>query len=482
MEHITRAAAYCRVSTDLLEQQSSFENQKAFFRSYIESHPGWELVEIYADEGITGTSAEAREGFMRMLNDAERGSFKLLLTKEVSRFSRNLLDTVRYTRELKALGVGVIFLNDGISTLDSDAELRLGIMASVAQEESRKTSERVRWGQQRMMERGVVFGRSMLGYRAKNGMLLIEPSGAGLVRRIYDMYINGNMGIRTIAKTLTDEKIETANGKHEWAGATILKILKNERYCGDLIQHKTYTPDYLTHRKKRNTGQIDTVCLYDHHEPIIERSAWNAVQAELNRRRPSNDNISAHGNRYALSGKIKCTRCGKAYTARTRKNSNNKISRIWYRGCLCEGISRSLKEKDIVIMLKSYLSCLKGKTITDSLLKTIDDSLTLHSPSTDLEHAKEATEKRLKRLLDIYLSGDIEKELYIDRKKKLNETLHELNAKQNRLEAKDVAGEIQRVLICLLNGADEDANFYLSLVESVKGCENELFTITLRQL
>ena len=181
-------ASYCRVSTDKEDQANSFASQQRYFKEYIDRQPDWELYRVYADEGITGTSTKKRVQFNHMISDAKMGKFQIILTKEVSRFSRNILDTIGYTRELKALGVGVLFMNDGINTLEPDAELRLSIMGSIAQEESRKTSTRVKWGQTRQMERGVVFGRSMLGYDVKDGTLTINPEGAELVRLIFHKY------------------------------------------------------------------------------------------------------------------------------------------------------------------------------------------------------------------------------------------------------------------------------------------------------
>ena len=164
-----RVAAYCRVSTDNEDQANSFESQQRYFRQYIERNPDWELYEVFADEGISGTNTKKRKEFNRMIACAKNGDFDLIITKEISRFARNTLDSIYYTRDLKKHGVGVIFMNDNINTLDGDAELRLAIMSSIAQEESRKTSERVKWGQKRQMEQGVVFGRSMLGYDVKVG-------------------------------------------------------------------------------------------------------------------------------------------------------------------------------------------------------------------------------------------------------------------------------------------------------------------------
>ena len=169
-----KVASYCRVSTDKDDQANSFETQKRYFREYIESHPDWELYEIYADEGITGTTTKKRTRFNRMINDAYEGKFQMIITKEVSRFSRNILDTIAYTRELKAIGIGVIFATDRINTLEPEAEMLLSYLASMAQEESRRTSSRVIWGQTRQMERGVVFGQSLLGYDVKDGVLRSE--------------------------------------------------------------------------------------------------------------------------------------------------------------------------------------------------------------------------------------------------------------------------------------------------------------------
>ena len=199
-----RVASYCRVSTDQEDQANSFVSQQLYFRQYVQRQPDWELYEIYADEGITGTSTKKRAAFNRMIHDAYMGKFQLIITKEVSRFSRNILDTISFTRELKEIGVGVLFMNDGIHTLDPDAELRLSIMASIAQEESRKTSSRVKWGQTRQMERGVVFGQSLLGYDVKNGKLTVEPEGAALVRLIFHKYGVEKKGTSVIARELQE--------------------------------------------------------------------------------------------------------------------------------------------------------------------------------------------------------------------------------------------------------------------------------------
>ncbi|MBR5187669.1 MAG: recombinase family protein, partial [Clostridia bacterium] len=251
---LKRVAAYCRVSTDKTDQKNSFEAQKEYFMRYIQNHAEWILYEIYTDEGITGTNTKKRKGFLKMLEDAETRCFDLLITKEISRFARNLLDSVYYTRMLKRFGIGVLFLNDNIFTLDGDAELRLAILASIAQEESRRTSERVKWGQKQRMEKGVVFGRSMLGYDVKDGKMTVNLEGAEIVRKIFYQFAEENFSISQIARNLDAEGILPMHAKN-WNPSVILRILKNEKYKGDLKQKKTYTPDYLSHEKKINRGE-----------------------------------------------------------------------------------------------------------------------------------------------------------------------------------------------------------------------------------
>lgn len=231
-------ASYCRVSTDKDDQVNSFEAQKRYFKEYIARNPEWELYNVYADEGITGTSTKKRIQFNRMISDAQEGKFKIIITKEVSRFSRNILDTIAFTRELKALGVAVLFMNDGINSLDSDAELRLSIMGAIAQEESRKTSARVKWGHARQMERGVVFGHSMLGYNVEHGKMTLEPEGAKIVQLIFYKYGIEKKGTSIIARELREAGIRSYRGHVNWSNAHILRLLKNEKYAGDLLQKK----------------------------------------------------------------------------------------------------------------------------------------------------------------------------------------------------------------------------------------------------
>lgn len=337
-----RVAAYCRVSTDKEDQANSFENQQRYFQSCIAQNPDWELQAIYADEGLSGTSTKRRTQFNRMISAALSGEIDLIITKEVSRFARNTLDTLEYTRKLHRHGVGVVFLIDNIDTRQQDGELRLTLMSSLAQEESRKTSQRVKWGQTRQMERGVVFGRSLLGYDVADGKITVNPAGAETVRLIFHSYLVARKGAHTIARELRESGRTTSRGNCNWSSATVLKILKNEKYCGDLVQKKTYTPDYLTHEKKYNDGQEPYVILRDHHEPIIDRQTWEATQEEIKRRQRGSSLHNGSGNRYPLSGKILCGACGSCFHARTKTNSKGQLYRVWRCGrATQEGASKN---------------------------------------------------------------------------------------------------------------------------------------------
>jgi len=318
---------YCRVSTDKDDQANSLESQINYFSNFIKNHPNWTLGEIYYDEGISGTSINKRKNFIRLIEDALNGRVQFIITKEVPRFARNTVDTLSFTRKLKEHNIGVYFVLDNINTLDSDGELRLTIMAALAQEESRKTSERVKWGQRRRMEAGVVFGHNLLGYSVINGKLIIKPEEAKLVKIIFEKFLNG-YGSHALAQILRAHGAKSKHSK-QWCNTTVLKMLRNEKYVGDLCQRKTYTTDYLTHNRKYNRDTTDMIYLKNHHEPIIDRDTWERVQAELARRSP-NDNIkSKHSNRYWCSGKLVCGECGRKFAKRAKKLKSGENIKAW---------------------------------------------------------------------------------------------------------------------------------------------------------
>ena len=453
-----KVASYCRVSTDKDDQANSFEAQQRYFKEYIDRQPDWELYEVYADEGITGTSTKKRTAFNRMINDAHMGKFRLIITKEVSRFSRNILDTIAYTRELKQLGVGVLFMNDAINTLEPDAELRLSIMGSIAQEESRKTSSRVKWGQTRQMERGVVFGRSLLGYDVKDGTMTINPEGAELVRLIFQKYGIEKKGTSIIARELREAGYTTYRGNTKWSNSHILKILKNEKYVGDLVQKKSITPDYLTHDKKRNHGEEELVVIERHHEPIIDRDLWNLVQCEMKKRDRHGALGAGHSNRYVFSGKIKCGECGASFVARKRERKNGSYYKYW---CCYTAINEGKRHLDpqgnqvgcdigkvirddlALDILKQVIATLKVdrkwiiRNVTDIAMEAIQEGETDSTDSAErLEYEISQIMKKKEAVLDAFFSRSITKDEMRMMNERYDKELAELHSRMDAVKAR----------------------------------------------
>lgn len=321
-----RVAPYCRVSTDNDDQINSLENQIQYYSEFVQNNKNWVLVDMYVDEGITGTSTKKRKDFNRLMADAYNGKIDLIITKEVSRFARNTVDTLSFTRKLKEHNVGVYFINDNIDTRDKDGEFRLTIMASVAQEESRKTSERVKWGMKRQMERGFVFVTSMFGYDLYKGQLTINEKESEVIKRIFHKYVYEGKGIGVIANELINEGIPVAKRITKWKPDTIRGILSNEKYVGDLLQKKTVTPNYLEHKSVINDGFEEKIFIPNHHEAIIDRETWDLAQKEINKRQVLRNKKSRYSNTYWCSGKIICSECGSVYTHKTKSLKNSKYS------------------------------------------------------------------------------------------------------------------------------------------------------------
>ncbi|MCI8405688.1 MAG: recombinase family protein [Oscillospiraceae bacterium] len=491
-----RAAAYCRVSTDKEDQANSFESQQRFFHTYIEQNPDWELVEVFADEGISGTSTKKRTEFNRMIQYAKAGCLDLIITKEVSRFARNTVDTLQYTRDLKRLGVYVLFLNDNIHTKDPDGELRLTIMASIAQEESRKTSERVKWGQKRKMEQGFVFGHHMLGYDVRDGKLSINEKGAQAVRLIFHKFLEEGKGTYTIARELREDGIEPSVYMKKWSNIAVLRILQNEKYCGDLIQKKTYTPDYLNHEAKRNRGQEEYVILRSHHEPIISREQFERAQKELERRSPSPEERAKHSNRYCLSGKIQCGCCGARFVARTKHRKDGSQCKAWrcfeatqhgaskvdkagnHIGC---DINYQIRDEDFMLMLQTIvkqLQCNQERLISN-LTETVRTVLsTFESRDMDADKWEQkltAVTQKKERLLDLYLGGELSKseyhrmsERYDTEMENLQQQLQKANKRKSiQANQKELLADISDPIRGLMLGEKQDDTFYRNLVDRI---------------
>lgn len=460
MDKKLRVAAYCRVSTEKDDQVNSLQNQQQYFTEFIGSHESWTLCRVYFDEGISGTSVKNRDGFHQMMTDAESGKFGLILTKEVSRFARNTVDTLSYTRKLKQLGVGVVFTIDNIDTRDNDGELRLSIMATLAQEESRKISERVKWGQKRRMEQGVVFGRDLLGYTVKNGHLTVNQEEAEVVRLIFHKYVNEGKGTHVIARELREENIAPKRSR-EWSNTVILRVLHNEKYVGDLCQKKTFTPDYLSHAKKYNRGNEDMVYLKDHHEPIIDRDTWNRTQEELQRRSPSVEQKSKYSNRYWCSGKILCGECGQHFVSRTKKLKSGEVYKAWrcYAaanhgqkktdtlgdevGCSSESINDKVLRFCVACALNQLQ--INKETLKQEILQELALVTRTKKKESPVAFYKkiEKLEGKKRHAIDLVLDGTITKEELKQQKAMYDEEIASLQGKISALEEKDTAQQEQ---------------------------------------
>lgn len=314
-----RLAAYCRVSTEHEEQIGSFENQVQYYTDFCERNEQYRLAGIYSDAGISGTGTKKREGFLRMIADAKDGKIDMIITKSISRFARNTADCLHYTRELRDLGIGVWFEKEGIRTTDPGGELLFTILSSLAQEESRNISENTTWGIRSNFKKGKphMNGDAIMGYKAGgHGRLEIHEEEAEVVRRIFREYLE-RRSPEEIARGLNRDGITGTRGKVSWSAVTIMRMLENEKFKGDLLLQNFYTVNYLTKKMTKNRGALDQYYVTDAHEPIISREMWEAVQQETAERR---NYLIRHGLRKlsnadmgGFSGRVFCKHCGGRY-------------------------------------------------------------------------------------------------------------------------------------------------------------------------
>lgn len=319
-----RVAAYCRVSTLMEQQESSYEVQVSYYTEKIKSNPNWKLAGIYADDGKSATSTRKRADFQTMIDDCMAGKIDMVITKSISRFARNTVDSLIHIRKLKEKNIAVYFEKEGINTLEGSGELLITILSSQAQEESRNISENCRWGIVRRFENGkiIVNHSKFMGYtKDKEGNLVIVPEEAAVVRRIFRLFLEGNSSYR-IKRLLEADGVRTATGKTVWQSTVIDKMLINEKYMGDALLQKTYTVDFLTKKKVMNKGIVPQYYVEDDHEPIIPKELFHRVQEEKARRASiyrtdtKKKNIEVKGkysSKYVLSDIMFCAECGQPY-------------------------------------------------------------------------------------------------------------------------------------------------------------------------
>ena len=324
-----RTAGYARVSTDKDEQFTSYEAQIDYYTKYIKSHSDWEFVKVYTDEGISATNTKHRDGFNEMIDDALDGKIDLIITKSVSRFARNTVDSLSTIRKLKETGVEVYFEKENIWTFDSKGELLLTIMSSLAQEESRSISENVTWGKRKSASDGKVSVAysHFLGYdKGENKCeMVVNPEQAITVKRIYHDFMLGKSPW-TIAKELTADGIPTPGGKTQWQATTVSSILQNEKYKGSALLQKTYVVDFLTKTSKKNEGEVPQYLVTDSHEAIIQPDEWELVQKEFIRRKSLGRKYSGNS---VFASKIVCADCGGYYGAKVWQSNSKYRRTVW---------------------------------------------------------------------------------------------------------------------------------------------------------
>lgn len=327
-EHRRRVAAYARVSTDKDEQFTSYAAQVEYYRNFIQGHKDWEFVDVYSDEGISGTSRKHREGFNRMISDAMAGKIDLIITKSVSRFARNTVDSLVAIRSLKEKGVECYFEKENIYTFDNGGEILITLMSSLAQEESRSISENIKWAWKHKFEKGeftLPYSR-FLGYdKGEDGKPKVNEQEAEIIRHIYSDFLSGKSPY-TIARELENKGIKTPSGNDKWCIHTLQSILSNEKYAGDALLMKTYSTDFLTKTRKRNHGEVKMYDVRESHEAIVSHEIFDLVQEELKTRGMSAGKPYSSG---LFAGKIICGDCGTPYGAKVW-HSNDKYRRVIY--------------------------------------------------------------------------------------------------------------------------------------------------------
>ena len=449
-------AIYARVSTEHEAQLSALGNQLDWYKPILTARPDWTLTAQYIDEGITGTSAEKRPQFMRMIDDARQKKFNMIITREVSRFARNTVDTLQYTRLPKEYGVEVFFINDNIKTFDGDGELRLTIMATLAQDESRKTSIRVKAGQQTSMQNGVFYGNgNILGYdRIDKTNFVINPEQAKTVRMIFDMYLSG-MGVTSIQYALEKAGRLTATGKERWFSSYISRVLRNTFYCGIITYHKEFTPDFLKQKKIKNYGEIELLQVQGTHQPIVTVEEFERVQQILEAKSTTLKNLNRGKRRTGYKGhstaygRLMVCQCGNKFNMRfhSRDGRTDGVDYQCYtsvnRGSVAKRLNKgiSIEHSCDSPYIQGWKLEMMAEHIFDRFIENADKVMNLSysmlekhiadqeelPDNTDVIQRKQGEVERLMKkranLVEMRAEGDIDKDMFRAKKQEIEDRI-----------------------------------------------------------
>lgn len=444
-----RVCAYCRVSTDNEEQLNSYQSQLKYYDEKINGKSEWQFAGIYADEAITGTLDFKRTEFMRMIADSMAGKIDMILTKSISRFARNTLDTLKYVRMLREKNIAILFEEENLNTTTGAGELMLTILSAMAQQESENISSHVLLGLKMKKDRGELIGYNGCygyNYNIETKEITINEDEANIVRYMFERYVEG-IGSSSIAKELTAKGIKTPKGGTKWCESTIRGILKNEKYIGDVLMGKTFTIDPISHKRLSNLGEVDKHYYKGHHEPIISKELFDRVQ-EIRTKRAGNretgrrnDNYSK---KYSFSSKLYCAFCGSLLTRRNWNANRSCEKAVWQ--CIkrakqgkeecphCKAIAEEIIEDCFV---QGYrILCNDNRKIIETFLEKIENILKEHTTETlvsKLEKDKEKINKKLNNLLELNLEGKINKEQYTLKFDELDTELIKINSKIENL-------------------------------------------------
>lgn len=445
-----RVAAYCRVSTDSEDQLNSYRSQVMYYKDLIRNNPEWVLVDIYADEAITGTQTIKRENFQRMINDCINGDIDMVITKSISRFARNTLDTLKYVRMLKERDVAVFFEDEKINTLTMDGELLLVVLSSVAQQEVENISANVKKGLKMKMKRGELIGfQGCLGYdyHPEDKTITVNEKEAETVRYIFERYVEGAGG-RMIARELEALGHKTNKGLTKWHESTVLGIIKNEKYKGDLLMGKTYTVDPISGRRLENYGEEDQYYVKNHHQPIISTEMFEKAEEIRLRRSWSKNTVEKNGGKrekfsrkYTFSSLMKCAYCGASLTRRRWHSGKNYNKAIWQcvtstkQGKKYCPDSKGISEKVIEnTFLESYrIMCNNNQDVLEEFLQRMEENLSpdvMFNEVSKVEKEIERLEMRKRKLIDLRLEDNLDRNAY---EEKYNEILQKLDEKERRI-------------------------------------------------
>ena len=427
-----RVAAYCRVSTGSEDQINSYNSQLKYYQKKITENINWKFVDIYADEAISGTQDYKRSDFMRMIQDALDGKLDVILTKSISRFARNTLDTLKYVRTLKEKNIAIIFEEENINTLEMAGELLLTILSSVAQQESETISSHVNLGLEMKMKRGEMVGYNRAfgyNYDKESKKLSVNNDEAPMVQYIFERYCRG-IGAKTIARELTKMKVLTPKGNEKWNDSTVLRIIKNEMYKGDLLMGKTYTTDPITHKRVKNHGEKNQYYVKEHHEAIISKETWEKAQEILKKRSVVVNGGRRKGNysrKYAFSSRLFCGYCGSVFTRRNWASGSKNEKRVWQcmasvkegmKACSkCKGMREEVLKKCFVDAYE--LLCSNNNEVINNFIQKIKNIVKDSSNDAAIKNLKkkiDELDKKMSMLVDLHIEENIDEKIYMNKK------------------------------------------------------------------